>query len=53
MSKPMAIVTVGGLVYGTLLTLVVVPCIYDMFQREKRQKVSDPSKIDKKSDGAV
>jgi len=35
MSKPMAIVTVGGLVYGTLLTLLVVPCIYDIFQREK------------------
>jgi HAE1 family hydrophobic/amphiphilic exporter-1 len=31
----MAIVTVGGLVYGTLLTLVVVPCIYDIFNREK------------------
>lgn len=35
MMQPMAIVTVGGLVYGTLLTLVVVPCIYDLFNREK------------------
>jgi HAE1 family hydrophobic/amphiphilic exporter-1 len=35
MMKPMAIVTVGGLVYGTLLTLIVVPCIYDLFNREK------------------
>jgi HAE1 family hydrophobic/amphiphilic exporter-1 len=35
MMRPMAIVTVGGLVYGTLLTLVVVPCIYDIFNREK------------------
>lgn len=36
MSKPMAIVIVGGLVYGTLLTLYVVPCIYDIFNKEKK-----------------
>lgn len=35
MMQPMAIVTEGGLVYGTLLTLIVVPCIYDAFNREK------------------
>lgn len=35
LSRPMAIVTIGGLIYGTLLTLVVVPCIYDIFRREK------------------
>ena len=35
MAKPMAIVTIGGLVYGTLLTLVVIPCIYDIFQEGK------------------
>ena len=35
MAQPMALVSVGGLVYGTLLTLVVVPCIYDAFNREK------------------
>lgn len=35
MMQPMAIVTVGGLVYGTLLTLFVVPCIYDAFNRDK------------------
>ncbi len=35
MMQPMAIVEVGGLVYGTLLTLFVVPCIYDAFNREK------------------
>ncbi len=37
MAKPMAVTTIGGLLYGTLLTLVVVPCIYDIFIREKRQ----------------
>ncbi len=38
MSRPMAIVTIGGLVYGTLLTLFVVPCIYDIFNRKKEMK---------------
>ncbi len=35
MARPMAIVTIGGLTYGTLLTLIVIPCIYDIFSREK------------------
>lgn len=35
MMQPMAIVTVGGMLYGTLLTLIVVPCIYDAFNRNK------------------
>ena len=41
LSRPMAIVTIGGLVYGTLLTLIVVPCIYDIFQREKKGKTEE------------
>lgn len=35
MTRPMAIVTIGGLIYGTLLTLFVVPCIYDLLNRNK------------------
>ena len=35
MMKPMAITIVGGLIYGTVLTLIVIPCIYDAFNREK------------------
>ena len=35
MIKPMAIAIIGGLVYGTILTLIVIPCIYDAFNREK------------------
>lgn len=35
MMQPMAIVTEGGLIYGTLLTLIVVPCIYDLFTSNK------------------
>ena len=41
MTKPMAIVTIGGLVYGTLLTLFVIPCIYGIFMKKdikKRQR---------------
>lgn len=36
MVQPMAVVTVGGLIYGTLLTLFVVPCIYALFNRRKK-----------------
>ena len=38
LSKPMAVVIIGGLTYGTLLTLYVVPCIYDMFNPDKKAK---------------
>lgn len=35
MMRPMAITIIGGLIYGTVLTLIVIPCIYDAFNREK------------------
>lgn len=35
MVQPMAITMTGGLIYGTLLTLIVVPCIYDIFNKNK------------------
>lgn len=35
MMIPMATTIIGGLVYGTILTLIVIPCIYDAFHREK------------------
>jgi len=34
MTKPMAIVTIGGLVYGTLLTLFVIPSVYAIFTKK-------------------
>lgn len=37
MAKPMAIVTIGGLLYGTLLTLIVIPCIYDIMSINKKK----------------
>ena len=48
MAKPMAVVTIGGLLYGTLLTLVVIPCIYDIFIRERGGKVKNKSKRGRK-----
>lgn len=38
MVQPMAVVTIGGLIYGTLLTLFVVPCIYDLLNRKQYKK---------------
>ena len=38
MVQPMTIVTIGGLLYGTLLTLFVVPCIYDILNHKSYQK---------------
>ena len=34
MIQPLGIVTIGGLLYSTILTLVVVPCMYDMMFRK-------------------
>lgn len=44
MAKPMAVVTIGGLLYGTLLTLIVIPCVYDCFIREKKEKKNKEKK---------
>ena len=41
MMQPMAIVMIGGLIYGTLLTLIVVPCLYDIFNSDKSMKVDE------------
>ncbi|MBD8972757.1 MAG: efflux RND transporter permease subunit, partial [Clostridiales bacterium] len=38
MAQPMALVVIGGLIYGTLLTLAVVPCIYELFYHEKKSE---------------
>lgn len=41
MVQPMAVVTVGGLIYGTVLTLYVVPCIYDLFHRKEKARLRE------------
>ena len=35
MMQPMAVVTIGGLIYATLMTLFVVPVLYDLFNGER------------------
>ncbi|MBR3166151.1 MAG: efflux RND transporter permease subunit [Lachnospiraceae bacterium] len=35
MGRGMAIVTIGGLAYATLMTLFIVPVLYDIFYRKK------------------
>ncbi|MBN1892153.1 MAG: efflux RND transporter permease subunit [Clostridiales bacterium] len=37
--QPMAVVTIGGLTYATLLTLFVVPILYDLFHRKSVRKI--------------
>jgi HAE1 family hydrophobic/amphiphilic exporter-1 len=39
--SPMALAVIGGLVTSTLLTLVVIPCVYDLFTKEKVNKVAE------------
>ncbi len=39
MSQPMAVVTIGGLSYATLLTLVVVPVMYDVFHKKPMHNI--------------
>ena len=49
MAQPMALVVIGGLIYGTLLTLAVVPCIYELFYHEKKsEKRKDSLQIEQK-----
>ena len=39
--QPMALVCIGGLVYATLMTLLVVPCMYDIISRRDLRKVTE------------
>ena len=41
MMRPVAVVCIGGLLYATLMTLYVVPCIYDIFHKKELRRVSD------------
>jgi len=40
MLQPLAIVCIGGLAYGTLMTLFVVPIIYDSFNKKELRKIA-------------
>ena len=39
--QPVALVCIGGLLYATLMTLLVVPCMYDILSRRELRKVEE------------
>ena len=39
--QPMALVCIGGLLYATLMTLLVVPCMNDILSRRDLRKVNE------------
>ena len=39
--QPIAVVCIGGLIYATLMTLLVVPCIYDIVNKKELRVVRD------------
>lgn len=39
--RPIAVVCIGGLIYATLMTLLVVPCIYDIVNKKELRVVRD------------
>lgn len=39
MMQPIAVVSIGGLVYATALTLFVIPCLYDMMNKKEMKKI--------------
>lgn len=39
--KPMAVVCIGGLIYATVMTLLVVPCIYEIVNRKDTVSIRD------------
>ncbi|MBO5317940.1 MAG: efflux RND transporter permease subunit [Oscillospiraceae bacterium] len=43
--RPVAVVCIGGLMYATLMTLLVVPCIYDMMNKKELRVVADADMV--------
>ena len=39
--QPIALVCIGGLLYATLMTLFVVPCMYEIMNRKELRKVNE------------
>ncbi|MDO4174822.1 MAG: efflux RND transporter permease subunit [Eubacteriales bacterium] len=50
MGQSMAIVVIGGLSYATVLTLIIVPIIYDLLNRKKELKRVDIGEQDGEDD---
>ena len=41
MMQPLAIVCIGGLLYATLMTLYIIPVIYDIFNKKELKKIDE------------
>jgi HAE1 family hydrophobic/amphiphilic exporter-1 len=41
MVQPVAIVCIGGLLYATIMTLVIIPVIYDIFNRKNLRTIRE------------
>ncbi len=39
--QPVALVCIGGLLYATLMTLFVVPCMYDIVSKKEPRRVDE------------
>ena len=39
--QPVALVCIGGLLYATLMTLFVVPCMYEIVSRKQLRRVDE------------
>ena len=39
--QPVAVVCIGGLLYATIMTLFVIPCIYDIMNKKAVEVISD------------
>lgn len=50
MLRPLAIATIGGLVYSTFLTLYIVPIIFDIFNKKAKQTERTRAFMDKDID---
>ncbi len=49
MGQGMAIVTIGGLTYATLMTLFIIPVMYDIFFRRKIKVMMSEKMIGRKT----
>ncbi|MEI4770516.1 efflux RND transporter permease subunit [Psychrobacillus sp. FJAT-51614] len=54
-SQSLAIVVIGGLAMATMLTLIVIPCIYELlyFRKSKKQRVSQAAEQDASLESTV
>lgn len=51
--RPLATVVIGGLITSTLLTLIVLPVIYSLFNKEKKDKKKDHDNLRIKTDQKI